>query len=261
MSYPELERAISVVKALRHPQTGCPWDLEQTHQTLLKYLIEESYEFIEAVQENDPAHMEEELGDLLLQILLHAEIGNEKNLFNIETLSKKIADKLIERHPHVFGELQDQQISPAQVMQNWEKIKASKTTKKKYFINHKLTYAPALSTAFTIGQKSKEVNFDWEDANQVLYKVEEEWQELKEELYRGQVIKERVKEEMGDLLFSIAQLARHLGCDPEETLRESNLKFIKRFNKIEDIVDQKGKKLTEMPQSELEELWVQVKRK
>ena len=259
MSYPELERAISVVKALRHPQTGCPWDLEQTHQTLLKYLIEESYEFIEATNENDPKHMEEELGDLLLQILLHAEIGSEKKLFNIESLSKRIADKLIERHPHVFGELKNQEITPEEVTQNWEKIKA-KSGKKKYFIGHKLTYAPALTTAFKIGEKSKEVNFDWEDANQVLYKVEEEWQELKEELYRGQVVKERVQEEMGDLLFSMAQLARHLGCDPEETLRAANNKFIKRFNKIEDIVDQKGKKLSEMPQSALEELWVQVKK-
>ena len=109
---------------------------------------------------------------------------------------------------------------------------------KKYFMAHKLTYAPALTTAFRIGEKSREVKFDWENANQVLYKVEEEWQELKEELYRGQVVKERVQEELGDLLFSMAQLARHLGCDPEETLRAANDKFIKRFNKIEDIESQ-----------------------
>lgn len=260
MSYPELERAIAVVKALRTPVTGCPWDLEQTHKTLLRYLVEESYEFMEAAQNEDSHHMEEELGDLLLQVLLHAQIGSEFKAFDIESVSKRIADKLIERHPHVFGDLQHEKLTPQEVLVNWEKIKAKKNGKK-YFMAHKLTYAPALTTAFRIGEKSREVNFDWENANQVLYKVEEEWQELKEELYRGQVVKERVQEELGDLLFSMAQLARHLGCDPEETLRAANDKFIKRFNKIEDIVDQKGKKLTEMTQPELEDLWVQVKKK
>lgn len=260
MSYPELERVIEVVNKLRHPTEGCPWDLEQTHQTLLKHLIEESYEFIEAVEKQDPQMMEEELGDLLLQILLHSKMGSESKSFNLESVAKKIADKLIERHPHVFGDLQNQGITPDQVTENWEKIKASKKTGKKYFINHKLTYAPALTTAFVIGQKSKLVNFDWENANQVLYKVEEEWQELKEEMYRGSILQERVAEEMGDLLFSMAQLARHLGIDPEETLRAANKKFIKRFNKIEDLVDNSGKKLEETSQAELEELWVKVKK-
>ncbi len=259
MSYPELERAIGVIKKLRHPTEGCPWDLEQTHQTLLKYLIEESYEFIEATHHNDPHHMEEELGDILLQILLHAEIGSEKKQFDIESLAKRLADKMIERHPHVFGENKDS-LTSDEVLVNWEKIKSAKKKSKKYFIGHKLTYAPALTTAFKIGEKSREVNFDWEDANQVLYKVEEEWQELKEELYRGEIVKERVREEMGDLLFSMAQMARHLGCDPEETLREANNKFIKRFNKIEDIVDEQGKDLKKMSQAELEDLWIQVKK-
>ena len=260
MSYPELQRAIEVVNKLRHPTDGCPWDLEQTHQSLLKYLIEESYEFIEAVEKQDPKMMEEELGDILMQVLLHAKVGSESKSFDLESVSKRIADKLIERHPHVFGDLQKQGITSQEVLVNWEKIKATKKTGKKYFINHKLTYAPALTTAHEIGKKSKLVNFDWENANQVMYKVEEEWQELKEELYRGSIVQERVAEEMGDLLFSMAQLARHLNLDPEETLRAANKKFIKRFNKIENMVDNENKKLEDISQSELEAMWIKVKK-
>jgi MazG family protein len=261
MAYPELERCIEVVKALRHPQTGCPWDLEQTHQSLLKYLIEESYEFVEAVEENNPNHMEEEIGDVLFQVLLHTTIGEEKQNFSLETSAKVLADKLIRRHPHVF-KTQDLKLTSEQVLENWQRIKIEEKGRTKYAINEKDLHAPALESSYKIGKKSTRVNFDWANYQQVLMKVEEEWQEVKVELPpTGQYNKERVQEEIGDLLFSVAQLARHLDLNPEECLRMANKKFIKRFNKVEDIVISTGKKIEETPQEELEELWVRVKKK
>lgn len=260
MAYPELERCIEVVKALRHPQTGCPWDLEQTHSTLLKYLIEESYEFIEAVESGNPKLMEEEIGDVLFQVLLHTNMGEERGEFSLESSAKILADKLVRRHPHVFNKT-DAKLTPDQVIENWQKIKTAEKGEKKYSIDEKNLHAPALESAFKIGKKSTSVNFDWSNYQQVVMKVEEEWQEVKEELPpTGTYNKERVKEEIGDLLFSVAQLARHLDLNPEECLRDANKKFIKRFKKVEDLARGEGKTLESTPQSELEEYWVKAKK-
>jgi MazG family protein len=260
MAYPELNRCIEVIKKLRHPTEGCPWDLEQTHQSLLKYLIEESYEFIEAVELKDPKLMEEELGDVLLQVILHATIGEQNKNFTLESSAKVLADKMIYRHPHVFGE-KGSSLSAQEVVANWKDLKVKEKGEKKYSIDKKLLYAPALESALRIGEKSTTVNFDWEDYHQVAMKVEEEWQEVKEELPPGQQFnKERVKEEIGDLLFSVAQLARHCEINPEEALRDANKKFIKRFQKVEDFVKLEGKNLTDKTQGELEELWIKVKK-
>lgn len=261
MSFPELERAIEVVKALRHPETGCPWDLEQTHATLLKYLIEESYEFVDAVEKNDDSLMEEEIGDVLFQVLLHTTIGEERKKFNIESSAKHLADKLIRRHPHVFGEV-DSNITSEEVLVNWQKIKVKEKGEKKYSIDEKYLHNPALESAYKIGKKSTSVNFDWKDYRDVMDKVEEEWQEVKSELpTSGGHDKAKVKEEIGDLLFSVAQLARHLDLNPEECLRDANKKFINRFQKVEDEVKAQGKKLEETPQQELEDIWIKVKKK
>ncbi len=260
MSHPELERAIQVVKALRHPVTGCPWDLEQTHESLLKYLIEEAYEYVEAVESKNPKLMEEEVGDVLFQVLLHTSMGEETNSFSLESSAKVLADKLIRRHPHVFKP-DGGKLTPDEVIENWQKIKTVEKGEKKYSIDEKNLHAPALESSFKIGKKSTAVNFDWENYQQVVMKVEEEWQEVKEELPpTGQYNKDRVKEEIGDLLFSVAQLARHLDLNPEECLRDANKKFIKRFQKVEDMVKATGRKLEETPQAELEEFWVKVKK-
>lgn len=260
MSHPELERAIQVVKALRHPVTGCPWDLEQTHESLLKYLIEEAYEYVEAVESKNPKLMEEEVGDVLFQVLLHTSMGEETKSFSLESSAKVLADKLIRRHPHVFKP-DGGKLKPDEVIENWQKIKTVEKGEKKYSIDEKNLHAPALESSYKIGKKSTAVNFDWEDYQQVVMKVEEEWQEVKEELPpTGHYNKERVKEEIGDLLFSVAQLARHLDLNPEECLRDANKKFIKRFQKVEDMVKASGRKLEETPQSELEEYWVKVKK-
>lgn len=260
MSHPELERCIQVVKALRHPVTGCPWDLEQTHESLLKYLIEEAYEFVEAVEKKDPKLMEEEVGDVLFQVLLHTSMGEETKSFSLESAAKNLADKLVRRHPHVFNK-SDKKLTPDEVIENWQIIKKAEKGEKKYSIDEKNLHAPALESSYKIGKKSTTVNFDWENYQQVLMKVEEEWQEVKEELPpSGQYNKERVKEEIGDLLFSVAQLARHLDLNPEECLRDANKKFIGRFQKVEDLVKASGRKLEDTPQAELEEYWVKVKK-
>ncbi len=260
MAHPELERCIEVIKQLRHPTEGCPWDLEQTHRTLLRYLVEESYEFIEATEAGDPKLMEEEIGDVLLQVLLHSTIAEEHGAFTLESVARKLADKIVRRHPHVFDR-RGSQISTEEVVENWKGIKLKEKGEKKYAVDTKLLQAPALESAFRIGEVSRTVNFDWSDYQQVVFKVEEEWQEVKEELPPGgQYNRARVKEEVGDLLFSVAQLARHLGLNPEECLREANKKFIGRFQKVEDLVRGQGKTLQKTPQSELEELWVRVKK-
>jgi MazG family protein len=260
VNYPELNRCIEVIQKLRHPTEGCPWDLEQSHKSLLKYLIEESYEYIEATENDNAQMMEEELGDVLLQVLLHATIASESGKFDLESVAKTLADKIVRRHPHVF-QCKDQKISSQEVVTNWQEIKKQEKTSKKYAIDTKFLQAPALESAFKIGTKSTSVNFDWEDYYQVVGKVEEEWQEVKEELPPGgKYDPKRVKEEIGDLLFSVAQLARHLDLNPEECLRDANRKFINRFQKVEDAVTSQGKKLEETPQAELEEIWVKVKK-
>lgn len=260
MSHPELERCIDVIKRLRHPTKGCPWDLEQTHQSLLKYLLEESYEFIEACELNDPKMMEEELGDVLLQVLLHSTIAEQANAFTLETVAKTLADKIIRRHPHVFG-TEEQKLTSGEVVSNWKELKKKEKGEKKYAIDEKLLHHPALESSLKIGEKSTSVNFDWSDYYQVMMKVEEEWQEVKEELPPGgHFNKERVTEEIGDLLFSVAQLSRHLQINPEEALRAANKKFIRRFHKVEDRVREAGGVLSETSQDELEKIWIEVKK-
>ncbi len=259
MAHPELERCINVVKALRHPQTGCPWDLQQTHETLLKYLIEEAYEFVEAVERKDPELMEEEIGDVLFQVLLHSSMAEENGKFSLESSARKLADKLIRRHPHVFNQTIEN-LTPQQVVENWQKIKTAEKGKKIYTIDEKFLQAPALESSYRIGQKSTTVNFDWSNYREVLSKVDEELLEVKEELSKSVKDQRLVKEEIGDLLFSIAQLARHLDLNPEECLREANKKFINRFKKVEDQVRLSGRTLSETLQSELEELWIRVKK-
>lgn len=255
MKYKNLEKVIDVIKALRDPKTGCPWDLDQDHHSLLKYLIEESYEYIEAVELENTLKKEEELGDVFLQVLLHAQIASESGDFDIDSVSKVLADKMIKRHPHVFDASSKKFISPDEVTTNWKKIKGDK---KGYYINNSDAYAPALTAAYNIGSKSQAVNFDWDHFEDVLKKVDEELEEVKVEIKNDPTSKE-VQEEVGDLLFSVAQLARHLNIDPEKALKDANLKFIKRVNILESKVTSDGKEMTNIETSELEEYWAKVK--
>jgi MazG family protein len=265
VNHPELEKLIHVVKELRDPKHGCPWDLKQTHKTLTKYLIEESFEFIHATENDDLSGMEEELGDLLLQILLHTTIGEEKNSFSLESVAKVLKEKMIRRHPHVF-ENKNTKIDASEVVSNWEEIK--KEEKKRLgkesdtLIKDKVLFYPALYSALEIGKATQKINFDWDDASQVMYKVEEEWQELKEELAPlKQKNQAAVEEEIGDFLFSTAQLARHLNIDPEQALRNANNKFMKRFQSMESIIKSEGHDILNMNQKEMDVFWDEAKRR
>lgn len=261
MERPALNRLIDIVAKLRDPQKGCPWDLKQNHESLLPYLIEESYEFADAVGRHQSRDMEEELGDLLLQVLLHAQIASETEAFNLESVAQRLAEKLVRRHPHVFAS-NGETLTPEQVQQRWGEIKQAEKKDQGPIIGRRYLHHPALTSAHKIGEKTRELNFDWEDASQVVYKVEEEWQELKEEIIPGQhVNQERIAEELGDFLFSTAQLARHVGVDPEDALRSANEKFIKRFAQVEQIVKEKGESFEELTQAELDQYWNIVKKK
>lgn len=255
------QQLTQVVKKLRDPKEGCPWDLEQDHQSLLKYLIEESYEFSRAVENKDDKKMEEEIGDVLLQVILHAQLGSERGAFDIESVAQTISEKMIRRHPHVFDN-NTSKIDVAEVKQRWQEIKQEERKDEKvYAINEKHLTAPALESAHRIGQQTTELNFDWSDPSQVAYKVEEEWQELKEEMIvpQTQLNKERIAEEMGDFLFSTAQLARHAGLNPEEILHRANEKFVRRFNQVEDLMRNDGYDFTELTQEQLDHYWNYVK--
>ena len=260
MEYPQLKRAIEVIKKLRDPQDGCPWDLKQTHQSLLKYLIEESYEYLQAVESGKAEQMEEELGDVLLQILLHSQIAREAGTFDIESVAKKLADKMIHRHPHVF-ENKSLAKNADEVSKNWEELKRKEAKEaSKYFFKEEDVYMPSLMAAEKIGKKSKKVNFDWDNVEQVFLKVEEELKEVEEELKQKKRDKAKLKEEIGDLLFSAAQLARHLDFDAEETLREANKKFIGRFSAMERKAVEENKDFSKMNVDQLEELWQRIKK-
>jgi MazG family protein len=258
MEQNEIDRVIQVIKTLHDPQKGCPWDLKQTHRSLLPYLIEEAYEFIDSVEQSDSHLMEEEIGDVLLQVLHHCALGEKNHQFSIYSVAKKLADKMIHRHPHVFNPT-NKKLTADEVTEKWRALKAREKSLI-YHMDKKLLHFPSLESAYRIGKKSTELNFDWSNYHQVVHKVEEEWQEVKSELPPGDFInKDRVKEEIGDLLFSVAQLARHLDLNPEECLKMANEKFIKRFQKIEDKLKQNNKTPQNSTQEELEELWTMVK--
>jgi MazG family protein len=261
----EFDQLIEVVKRLRDPETGCAWDLEQTHQSLVPFLIEETYEFKSAVETNNPEEMQDEIGDVLLQVLLHAQIASESNNFDIESVSKNLKEKLIRRHPHVFKNPEKKKFSPDEISANWLEIKEEEKklngnkSKVKTAIDSRVLNAPSLSASASIGKKTERINFDWEDASQVAWKVEEEWQELKEELMPSTINKERVAEELGDFLFSAAQLARHLDLDPEKVLHQANKKFLRRFHKMEAVMKDQSVEFGELKQEELDHYWRQAK--
>ena len=253
----ELKQLVETVKALRDPQSGCPWDLEQNHQSLIPYLLEESYEFIAAVELDDPKEMEEEIGDVLLQVLLHCAIGDEKKLFSINTVAENLNQKLIRRHPHVF-ENNGSVSSVEQVEKKWQQIKNEERPNQS-LMPLNLLNSPALQSSYKIGKKAQKVQFDWPDLNGVLDKVDEELAELKEQLNQKSIDIDHVDEELGDLLFSIAQLARKLDLNPEQTLRNANQKFLKRFHQMESLIKKDQVKVDSLDLKKWEHYWSRVK--
>jgi len=257
-----LERLREIIAQLRDPKTGCPWDQAQTHASLTPYVIEEAYEVAEAISEG-PKKLEEELGDLLLQIYLHSQIGEEQNLFSIESVAEKLCEKLIRRHPHVFANVV---VSSAQeVKQNWEKIKREergKDVQEVAILDSIPTHLPALLESSKIGEKVAPRNFDWDSVEEVLAKVQEELDELRAELDQKKSSPEKTREELGDLLFSMSQLARKLTFNPEIILKEANSKFRRRFALLEQAAQKRfpGTAMEAIPRKDLEQLWDGVKR-
>ena len=252
------EELIGIMKRLREPD-GCPWDREQTHATLKPYLIEEVYEAIDALDKGDSAGLQEELGDVLLQVVFHAQIATEEGTFTIDDVVRGINEKLKRRHPHVFGDISVE--NSDQVMRNWEAIKREekRDAKKDGSVLSGLPRdLPALIRARRIQEKVSRYGFDWKRAEDVLLKVEEELAELKEaSLLQDQAA---VEEELGDLLFAVTNLARFVSLCPEDALRKTIDKFQRRFEYIERELPKRGKKLGEASLEEMDELWDEVKR-
>lgn len=247
---------LEIMKTLRGEQ-GCPWDKEQTHESLKKYLIEESYEVIEAIENKNDDMLIEELGDVLLQVVFHAEIGNEEGFFNINDVIKSICNKMIERHPHVFGEADVKNSN--EVLNNWDKIKKKEKGFETYTeeMNHIAKILPALIRAEKVQKKAAKVGFDWDKIDDAFEKVKEEFYEVKD-VYKNNN-REKILEEVGDLIFSVVNVARFLDIDPEFALNYTIDKFINRFNHIEQTAISKSLKLENMTLQEMDLLWEEAK--
>ncbi len=252
----EIEALVKIMSRLRAPG-GCPWDRKQTHRSLRPYLLEETYEVLECLDRDDLDGLKEELGDLLLQIVFHAQIADEEERFNLTDSIKSIRLKLIERHPHVFGDLKLE--TADQVRDNWEKIKLNNSDKKrkKTTLSGVPSALPALTRAFRVQEKMAGVGFDWENPEGAIDKLREEIEEASEAILEKK--QEEAEEEIGDLLFSVVNAARLAGFGAEEALRRSTEKVIARFTDLERMVKKDNKDLTEMTLEEMDKYWDKAK--
>ena len=263
----ELQELADVITALRDPKTGCPWDLEQNLETLTRFMNEEASEYVSAVAGGNPADMADELGDVLLQVFLNAKIAEQQQLFDLATVARGIKEKMIRRHPHVFGNHNLR--SAEEVKKNWEKIKQQESPRSPV---EKLFQIPqslnGLQEAEKIGRCAENLNFDWQDAHAVFAKVEEELAETAAELahYKERAddedaaIKARLEHEIGDLFFATAQLARKLNINPELAIKKCNQRFYRRFQSVAKQVVESGKDFKDCSSAEMEAFWQEAKR-
>ena len=255
-----LSRLLEIMARLRDPETGCPWDIEQTYASIVPYTIEEAYEVADAVDQNDMTELEGELGDLLLQVVYYTQMGSEDGYFTFDSVIDNISNKMVHRHPHVFGDGTRDKTASQQTL-DWEKIKASeratKNDTKMRTLDGIAKNLPALTRAVKLQKRAARVGFDWPEAIQVLEKIKEECAELVEANetlpYAKQV------EEFGDLMFALANLGRQLKIDTEEALRSANRKFQQRFEYIEDALEAAGKTPTQSDLIEMDKLWDEAK--
>ena len=251
------ERLVTLMAILRSPE-GCNWDRAQTHQSLVPYLIEEAYEVVDTIQTDRLNELREELGDLLVQVVFHAQLAGERGEFGIDDAINDVITKLIRRHPHVFGDKKD--LDPKQVRDQWERIK-TQSGEKKSVLSGLPKSMPALTMAFRVGEKAGGMGFDWSDPREVLDKIDEELREVRQGM--GADPKERkevLTSEIGDLLFATASLARKLSIDPEYALKRSLQKFRDRFDELERRVNESGKSFDQHSMEVLEDIWQRVKR-
>lgn len=262
LSKPDLQRAeklkafdklLTLMDELRE---NCPWDKKQTFETLRHLTIEETYELADAILENDPKEIKKELGDLLLHVVFYARIGSETNLFDITSIIDSLVEKLIRRHPHIYGNVEADSVE--KVKQNWEQIKMQEGQKS--VLEGVPASLPAMVKAMRIQEKARGAGFDWEKKEQVWEKVEEELTEFHEEAEKGETNIEHMENEFGDVLFSLINYARFMGINPDQALEKCNKKFIKRFTYLEQESAKDGKKLNEMSLAEMDEYWNAAKK-
>jgi len=258
----DISRLLEIMAALRTPGTGCPWDLQQDFASIAPYTIEEAYEVADAIARGDLTDLREELGDLLLQVIFHARMAQEQGAFAFADVVATLTDKLVRRHPHVFGEARG--LTPGAVESLWERIKSQERKEKpgrdeggEGALAGVPVTLPALTRALKLQIKAARVGFDWNDPLAVLAKIAEEADEIEAEIANGD--RTAAQAEVGDLLFAVVNLARHLGIDPETVLRGSNLKFECRFAAIEQALAARGKTPMQATLTEMEELWTAAK--
>lgn len=257
------EELVELMARLRAPG-GCPWDREQTSRSLRTYLLEETYEVLDAIERDDPAALKDELGDLLLQVLFHAQMAREQGRFSIEDVLTELHEKLIRRHPHVFGTARAE--NAEQVKVNWEALKAAERNAHRDLPREGSSILagvpaslPAQLEAYQLTRRAAQVGFDWERLEDVLAKLGEEVEELRQGVAAGD--RERLEDEAGDLLFVAVNVARFLGFDPEVALRRTNRKFVARFQEVEQELARQGKKLQDATLEEMDALWERSKQK
>ncbi|NSL24341.1 nucleoside triphosphate pyrophosphohydrolase [Agrobacterium tumefaciens] len=263
----DISRLIEIMEALRQPETGCPWDVVQTFETIKPYTIEEAYEVADAIERKDMDDLCEELGDLLLQVVFHARIAEERGEFAFGDVVEAVTSKMIRRHPHVFAVSAAN--TPDSVKLQWDQIKAEEKREraerrgitedfKAGFLGSVQRSQPALTEALKLQEQAARVGFDWSDPAPILDKIEEEIAELREALAEGKP--EKVSDELGDLIFALVNIGRHVKADPEDALRGTNTKFRRRFNHIETSLTENGETLQEASLERMEDLWQAAKR-
>ncbi len=265
-----IDRLLDVMAALRTPVTGCPWDLEQSFATIAPYTIEEAYEVADAIERGDLDDLKDELGDLLLQVVFHAQMAREANAFDFNDVAAAISEKMVRRHPHVFGD--GQADAPEAVKAQWEMIKAEESRERterrarkglaadnERYLDAVPVALPALLGALKLQKKAAQVGFDWPEVDAVIDKIREELGEVETELAGSPVSSDRLEDEIGDLLFAVANLARHLKVEPEAALRRTNAKFRRRFGHIEDQLRARGQSLEAASLDEMEAHWQAAK--
>lgn len=255
-----VDRLRAIMRALRDPQTGCPWDIEQDFATIAPYTIEEAYEVADAIEREAWPDLKDELGDLLLQTVFHAQIAQDRGLFTFDDIATGIADKMVARHPHVFGD-ESRDKSAEQQTRDWESVKAAERAAKAQtgVLDGVAVGLPALLRAVKLQKRAARVGFDWPDAGHVLDKIAEETTELAEAAEALDA--DAIEDEFGDLLFVMANLARHLKVDPEQALRRANGKFTRRFQSIEAALSAQGKTPQDSTLEEMDALWDEAKLK
>jgi ATP diphosphatase len=253
-----MPRLLAIMRCLRDPETGCPWDIEQDFHTIAPYTIEEAYEVADAIEREAWAELKGELGDLLFQSVFHAQIAEDKGLFDFNAVADGISDKMVARHPHVFGD-ESRDKSAEQQTRDWETVKAAERAQQDQSgtLDGVAVGLPALLRAVKLQKRAARVGFDWPETAQVLDKITEEVTELKEAA--SALSQAEVEEEFGDLLFVMANLARHMGVEPESALRAANAKFTRRFERIEALLADQGKTPTQSDLAEMDALWNQAK--